>query len=75
MATFAAAQSLAGHAHLIVIAPLLLPAIVMTLRLAGPACSDPLLSSVSAPAGPKVVSRPRRRPVCFKPWSSETKFF
>src|SRR5947209_7232588 len=48
---------------------------VWTLRLAGLACAGLLLSSVSALAGPKVVSGPGADPACFKPWSSETKFF
>src|SRR4051812_18572988 len=48
---------------------------VWTLRLTGLACAGLLLSSVSALAGPKVVSGPGADPACFKPWSSETKFF
>jgi len=48
---------------------------VWTLRLTGLACVGLLLSSASALAGPKVVSGPGADPACFKPWSSETKFF
>jgi ribose transport system substrate-binding protein len=40
-----------------------------TLRLAGLACASLMLSSVSAWAGPKIVSGPGANPGCFKPWS------
>ena len=46
-----------------------------TLRLTGVACASLLLSSISAWAGPKIVSGPGANPGCFKPWSSQTKFF
>src|SRR5437660_12128029 len=45
-----------------------------TLRLVGLACVSLLLSSVSAGAGPKIVSGPGANPGCFKPWSDQTKF-
>src|SRR3954452_3860139 len=48
---------------------------VWTLRLAGVACASFVLSSVTPFAGPKVVSGPGADVACFKPWSSETKFF
>ena len=125
MASFAVAQSLAGHEHLTVIVTFSLPANVLvrpcvhimfrarapalnlsvsqvachpgparardgqfsawlcaalewhanslgeawTLRLARLACAGLLLSSVSALAGPKIVSGPGADPACFKPWS------
>src|ERR1700736_3404426 len=46
-----------------------------TLRLTGLACASLVLSSVSAWAGPKIVSGPGANPGCFKPWSDQTKFF
>src|SRR5215831_8861909 len=46
-----------------------------TLQLAGLACASLLLSAADAWAGPKIVSGPGADPACFKPWSSQTKFF
>ena len=43
--------------------------------LTGVACASLLISSISAWAGPKVVSGPGADPACFKPWSAETKYF
>src|SRR6478672_9505844 len=44
-------------------------------RATGLALTSLLLSSVAVWAGPKVVSGPGANAQCFKPWSSETKFF
>src|SRR5260370_1432741 len=46
-----------------------------TRRLTGFDCASLLLSSVSAWAGPKIVSGPGANAGCFKPWSDKTKFF
>ena len=46
-----------------------------THQLAALACASLLLSAADAWAGPKIVSGPGADPACFKPWSSQTKFF